>query len=75
MKQSCKTCIHFDIEGAKGPGGRVRSNSAVRCYVPAPVIIVPDSWRSVVGNLNPNHTPYTCANYGATCPTYKQRKP
>jgi hypothetical protein len=43
MKQSCRTCKHFDLEGVKSPSGRVQSGRVARCLYVIPGVVLPSS--------------------------------
>jgi hypothetical protein len=74
MKQSCRTCEHFDLEGVKSPSGRVMSFRVSRCLYVIPEVVLPSSVRfDARRNLN-NSKGYMQAAEGVDCPCWSATK-
>lgn len=77
--QSCRTCVHFDLDAAKDARGRVLSAAAVRCKYPFALVRVPEAARWLRRALEPYLQPtpesvFTYANHGQQCPTWAERR-
>lgn len=66
MKQSCRTCLHYDLESTKSRTGRVMSYGVAKCKWDD-VIVVPSSMRGVFGRFQ---TSYMQPIDGTDCPCW-----
>ena len=76
MKKQCKTCAHFDLEGAKSESGRVMNNRTSTCNfkIDISALKIPEACHSIVVHEERLGDPmYTWANYGETCSAWEKR--
>lgn len=66
MKQSCRTCAHYDLEDAKSSTGRVMSYTVAACKWDG-VVVVPSSMTGVFGRLQAH---YMKPIDGTDCPCW-----
>lgn len=70
MKQSCRTCAHFDLEGVKSPAGRVMSGRVARCLYVIPETVLPSSvYEHSRRDMNKSKR-YMQAKDGTDCPCW-----
>ena len=72
MKQSCKTCKHWDISIVTDHQGIVTPDCAAPCRWPVPTYM--PNWYYEMLEETPLYIPWTKPDFGDDCDTYEAKK-
>jgi len=67
MKQSCRTCQHYDLSSTKTATGRVMSASVASCFFDLRKIVLPDSVKKAHAIWNGISKQYMQPTDGVDC--------